>query len=224
MTGAVRHLLALAGGLLITAGFMLFLLAGTTPRPTPAQEPLLGAVRITAAPQESPAAEEQPAPMDMPRLQALPAPIPLPSPPVNVARADFQPAPPAASSLPPLTVSLPSAGLPQPPLAGPAPPPDSGALTLGEVDEAPRPLFAPAPHYPQRAGLMTRPVKVLVRVTIDADGNVINAQPLETGAESGAFTEAAVAAVLRWRFVPCRKNGQAVPCMADQPFTFSRTR
>lgn len=221
-----RTAAAVAGGMLVTICIFLFLLAGTASRSTPAREPLYGAVRISTVLQDRAHDVEKPlataeAPPAVRPLEPL---VAIRTPTLQMPRLDFQPAPPSLAATPSLAVSLPSAGLPALPPVAPAVASSGGALTLGEVDEGPRPLFAPAPRYPLRDGVVAGQTRVLVRVTIGADGEVTDARPLDVNDELKPFADAAVAAVLRWRFVPCKKNGQAVACMADQPFTFSRSR
>lgn len=120
-----------------------------------------------------------------------------------------------------LAGTVPMSGLPSlAPAGGPAAP-SGGAMTLGEVDELPHPLYAPAPLYPAKQKRRGKEQKVFVRIVLHEDGTVKSARPLNRTDQTAPFHDAAVEAVLQWRFYPCKKGGKAVQCVADQPFSFS---
>jgi len=93
--------------------------------------------------------------------------------------------------------------------------------TFGDV-EGPRFARKVVPIYPRRARRMGREGFVLLRLTIDSDGQVVNIEPLE--AEGKEFEEAAIKAVKESTFEPATKNGKPVACRAVLPFRFSITR
>jgi protein TonB len=68
------------------------------------------------------------------------------------------------------------------------------------------------PIYPQVARRMNREGKVLLRLTIDANGKLNDLEVIE-GAAFG-FTEAAIDAVNKSTFIPARKGGMPVKAKA----------
>ncbi len=121
---------------------------------------------------------------------------------------------------PELAGSVPVGSVPSLADAGAAPMPSGGALTLGEVDELPRPIYAPAPMYPSNVTKKEEKT-VIVRIVINADGSVSRATPLQKTAATEPFLDEALQSVLRWTFTPCKKEGRAVQCVAEQPFLFT---
>lgn len=114
------------------------------------------------------------------------------------------------------------------PPAPPAPAPVVAAAEPAPVQapvlEPPRADMAylnnPAPSYPavsKRAGEQGR---VLLRVRVDAQGQV---EKVEVQATSGfaRLDEAALSAVRRWRFVPARQGDRAIAGWAVVPVAFS---
>lgn len=76
-----------------------------------------------------------------------------------------------------------------------------------------------APAYPPMSRRLGEMGKVVLRVTLDAQGRVARA----TINQSSGFSrldEAALAAVREWRCTPAQRNGQAVEATALQPFNF----
>lgn len=87
---------------------------------------------------------------------------------------------------------------------------------------APRFLRRELPVYPLIARRLGKEGKVLLRLTIDENGNLLNIEVLE-GAGYG-FTEAAVEAVKKSTFTPAMLNGKAVMSKALLPIKFSLRR
>jgi len=79
-------------------------------------------------------------------------------------------------------------------------------------------LHREMPIYPAFARKLGKEGKVVLRLTIDERGNLLNVEVLET-AEFG-FTEAAVDAVKKSTFLPANKNGKPVASRALLPVRF----
>lgn len=148
------------------------------PPPKPAPTPPKAAPTVKAP---------RPAPMPL----AIDSPTPAPNAPVGVTT----PAPPAPPANEPAAVSAPAA-LPAPP----APPrielPSSNAAYLQN----------PAPTYPAISKRMGEQGKVVLRVLIGTDGQP---QKVELNKSSGydRLDRQAQDTVMRWRFVPGKRNG-----------------
>jgi protein TonB len=90
---------------------------------------------------------------------------------------------------------------------------------ISEVDQKPRLIRSVQPQYPFLAKQKNIEGKVLVRFTIDKDGyprkpEVYTAEP------EGYFEEAALKAIMRYKFQPATKDGLPVDCIAIQPINF----
>lgn len=83
---------------------------------------------------------------------------------------------------------------------------------------APSFLHREMPVYPAFARKLGKEGEVVLRLTIDERGNLLNVEVLET-AEYG-FTEAAVNAVKKSTFLPAKKNGKPVASRALLPVRF----
>ncbi|MEM7586919.1 MAG: TonB family protein [Acidobacteriota bacterium] len=79
---------------------------------------------------------------------------------------------------------------------------------VGGVVKPPRRLVTPLPEYPDAAWARGVTGDVLVRAVIDERGKVADVEVLR-GLPYG-MTEAAVAAIERWRFAPATRHGEAV--------------
>lgn len=221
MSPATRTTLGVTGGTGITCFLLLFLLMGTFAGNTQESPPRHGAIRLSAF-TEQPAQEDATySTKEVPQVQhmeevAAVAELSLEQPQLEMEAPsmdmDISPVAPG---------TVPMSGMPSIADAGALSAPGGGALTLGEVDEQPRVLYAPSPTYPHRQRAGGKEKNVIVRITLRKDGSVATAVPLSSTEETAPFLDAAVEAVLRWRFMPCKKDGQAVQCEADQPFAFS---
>lgn len=159
----------------------------------------------------APPAAQQAAPKPAPKP---PEPKPLPKEPPRqlVAQAPvLSPAEPVAPPLPevPVVESAPAA---------PAMPLPVGPVALGGELSVVCPERR-APAYPPMSRRLGESGKVVLRVTLNAQGLVAKA----TVSQSSGFNrldEAALAAVREWRCTPAQRNGQAVEATALQPFNF----
>ncbi|MEN2993904.1 MAG: energy transducer TonB [Thermodesulfovibrio sp.] len=82
----------------------------------------------------------------------------------------------------------------------------------------PRFIHREVPIYPQVARRLGKEGKVVLRLTIDEKGELVNIEVLE-GASYG-FTEAAIEAVKKSKFAPAIKNGKPVASRAILPVRF----
>jgi periplasmic protein TonB len=141
-----------------------------------------------------------------------------PPPPQPLAIADPTPAPAAPTGviapptpLPP--IAAPVAEAPAPP--APPPAPLKVELPSSDADY----LQNPKPAYPPISKRLGEQGKVVVRVLIGADGN---AQKAEIRQSSGfeRLDQAALATVLRWRYVPGKRGGVAEAMWFNVPINF----
>ena len=98
---------------------------------------------------------------------------------------------------------------------------DEDSFDLGEddFDQPPRPSTRFDPRYPRN--LLKRGVggRVMVLMTIDERGIVIEAKVKESSGHT-ELDRAALAAALRWKFKPGIRGGRKAISTALQPFTF----
>lgn len=88
--------------------------------------------------------------------------------------------------------------------------------------EGPRFNHREMPVYPLLARRLGKEGRVLLRLTIDERGRLLNLEVLE-GAGHG-FTESAVEAVKKSSFVPAKREGKAIPSRALLPIKFTLRR
>jgi len=152
-----------------------------------------------------PAPVKQPAPQKVqraaPQPVALAEPTPSPAPSAPVGTAEPQPpAPPVAAAV----------------AAQPAPaPPTRLELPSSDADY----LQNPKPAYPPLSRRLGEQGKVTVRALIGADGAVKSASVGQSSGHS-RLDDAAVAAVLKWRFVPGKRGGVAEAMWHQIPVNF----
>ena len=98
---------------------------------------------------------------------------------------------------------------------------DDGDLDLGEddFDQPPRPTTRFDPRYPRNLLKQRKGGRVLVLMTIDERGMVVDAKVKESSGYR-ELDEAALSAAMRWRFKPGIKGGRKAITTAVQPFTF----
>ena len=82
----------------------------------------------------------------------------------------------------------------------------------------PRFLHREIPAYPQIARRLGKEGKVILRLTINENGEVVNIEIIESAPYG--FTESAVDAVKKSRFSPAMKDGRPVACRAILPIRF----
>lgn len=168
------------------------------------------------APKVEPPPPPQPKPVQRPLVAQKSQPPPAPQP---VAIPDSTPAPGAPTGivtpqppLPPITAPVP----PPAPAVPPAPAsPAKVELPSSDADY----LQNPPPAYPPISKRLGEQGKVVVRVLIGPDGT---AQKAEIRQSSGfeRLDRAAMATVLRWRYVPGKRSGVAEAMWFNVPITF----
>jgi periplasmic protein TonB len=195
---------------------------------------------IPDAPEPAPIEEEMPTiALDLP-----PPPEPDEPDPVDDLVASDAPATELADLAPPMQADLPSAVIdsafvqpiqaPPPPglnrptgsiviPTGPPRPAASGGLTnifnLADLDQRPEPRVRINPVYPfemRRSGLRG---EVLVEFIVDTQGNVRD--PFVVRSSHPGFEQAALDAVLKWKFRPGRKGGAPQNTRVRQPLSFN---
>ncbi len=92
-------------------------------------------------------------------------------------------------------------------------------FSLGELDNQPQVIHAPAPVYPHQAKSRGVQGEVLVRIVIDAEGRVISAK-LASQKNAEEFGQVTLDAVKNWRFKPGQKGTQTVHCEVEVPVVF----
>jgi protein TonB len=155
-----------------------------------------------------------------PRAAPMAAPPPVPMPQLRKPEIVI-PEPPRFETITAVqVVERPGPPPPSPaPVANVAPPP----VPVAPVAAPPRHDLAylnnPAPSYPVFAKRAREQGKVLLRVQVDASGQVAG---IEIHASSGfeRLDKAALAAVRRWRFEPARSGDRPVAGVALVPITF----
>lgn len=81
-------------------------------------------------------------------------------------------------------------------------------------------LNNPAPDYPPTSRRLGEEGRVLMKVLVSADGSAENVQ-IEQSSGSERLDNAAINAVKRWRFIPAKKNNQALSAYVIVPVKFS---
>jgi TonB family protein len=89
---------------------------------------------------------------------------------------------------------------------------------LRAVRTNPVPVETPTPGYPASLTDTGKSGQAVVEMTITEEGRVEN--PVLRSAEDPAFGEAALAAVVQWRFQPATRDGVAVASKVALPFEF----
>ena len=169
--------------------------------PPPPAPPTEKARPVSPAPKPPrPAAAPAPQPL------ALASPTPAPDAPTGVTEPD--PAPPALLA----AVSEPAPAPPSPP-APPAPPrlelPSSSADYLSN----------PRPPYPPLSKRLGEQGKVVVRVFIEANGTASKAD-VRSSSGYDRLDQTALQTVLKWRYVPGKRNGVAEAMWFNVPISF----
>lgn len=136
---------------------------------------------------------------------------------------------PSAPGLPLSVPTLPAtSGVPLPALSGPselslaAPSAPTGGLFepgAPAFDKPPQVLTRLDPYYPPSARRTGTEGQVLVRVLVDENGRVENADVIRSE-PAGVFDAAALKAIRGWRFSPAQRAGQPVAVRIDIPISF----
>lgn len=224
MTRLTKGLIAVPGSFLISSFLFLFLLAGTMQQASEDQVFLKGAIRLSEFEDEPVREEEVYSTSDAPQVKSLDKINPTMDTSLDRPEMDLEMPSVDLDIATEMAGTIPMAGLESLAALSAMGAPSGGAFTLGEVDEMPRALYAPQPLFPSEKKAMGIEKEVTVRIRLRPDGTVAEALPVRQTPETEAFHKAAVDAVLQWRFMPCRKGGRAVMCVADQPVSFSLNR
>ncbi len=174
----------------------------------PAAPPVYPPVEFVMTLAEQPMVNEPPPP-EQKKVEPKPKTKPRPQP------RRIIPEPVAAKS------SMPQPPAPAPrPRPAPAPAPVSAGPHIAEFGSATGPAFLRRvlPAYPEQARRLGREGLVVLRLTIDARGNLMQVQVVE-GPGYG-FEDSALEAVKRSAFRPAMVNGQAVASIARLPIRF----
>jgi protein TonB len=94
--------------------------------------------------------------------------------------------------------------------------------TIFGASVAPAFLHKEIPVYPMMARKLNQEGRVLLKLTIDEKGNLLNVEVIEK-ADYG-FTEAAVEAVKKSTFLPAKKDGKSIASRALLPIRFRLER
>ena len=167
------------------------------------------------APKVEPAPPVPPAPVKKAITKAPPVPVPVPVPvpaPQPLAIADPTPSPNAPTGVitpqpVPAVISAPVAAAPAAPASLQLPSSDAGYLQN------------PTPPYPAISRRLGEQGKSTIRVLIGADGQP---QRAEIAKSSGfdRLDQAAIATVMRWRYVPGKRNGVAEAMWFNVPINW----
>jgi protein TonB len=173
--------------------------AAAAPEPPPRAVHVL--VNVRPAPPPPPPTDTTPPPVE----HATPIPVPewmVEDPTVDDTPIAL-PTPEVPADVPVIYVDPP----PPPPPAPPEPAEDGPIYVVGAV-EPPVAIHDPRPVYPEMARQIRKGGLVIVQVVVEKDGSVTGVEVLKP--EPWGLTEAAVAAVERWRFEPAQLDGEPV--------------
>ncbi len=104
------------------------------------------------------------------------------------------------------------------PVDNPIPDLKPGVYTMKTVDAPPVATTEVQPDYPRELGGWLEG-KAFVAFTVTKEGKVTDASTVR--ADDVLFGEAAVTAILKWKFRPAQLHGDAVDCRMTMPFYFS---
>ena len=200
--GLLRRAIAVFVPVVVVSEVVPPLLPEASPPPPPPRVPPPPTVTKQAAKRQAPA------PQPAPQLRAVPNPDPAPNAPVA--------APPPPGPLPPLAAPV---VVSEAPVAGPAALPSTGQSVEMPSSDA-QYLQNPKPTYPPMSRRLGEQGTVLVQVLIGVDGN---AQKGEIKKSSGfsRLDQAALATVLKWRYVPGKRAGVAEAMWFTVPIAFA---
>jgi periplasmic protein TonB len=156
-------------------------------------------VRLIESPPELKQEQPQPKPQPQPVKPTQPPPV--------MAAAPETPAPDVS-----FTVA------PPPPVVEAAPMPETPVVTEARFDA--EYLSNPKPAYPTASRRLGEEGRVLLRVKVSPGGTALSVE-IKQSSGFGRLDDAARAAVLRWRFVPARRGGEAIESWVSVPIVFS---
>ncbi len=109
----------------------------------------------------------------------------------------------------------------------PPPPPPPGARQRQEDspifmawEEAPQLIKMVTPEYPEIARKAGVEGQVIMQIVVDEEGNVLQADVV-FAQPAGIFEEAAVKAMLQWKFKPAKQRDKAIKVRMGQRMDFS---
>lgn len=173
------------------------------PQPEPEPEPVI-------EPEPEPVPEAiQPEPKPEPKPKPKPKPKPTPKP-IPVIKPVVKPVAPVAAA------PAGKASAPAVPKAPPAPVDPNRPRMIGKVDYLGK---RPSPVYPRVSERRGEQGRVVVRVLISPQGNVLKVS-VRSSSGHERLDEAALKAARGARFKPYTENGIAYQAMADIPFDF----
>jgi len=196
-----------------TPPMLVSLIAAPQIAPEPAPEP-------EVVPPEPPKPEPKPVVKQKPKPQPKPEPKPV-----------IEPKPE------PQVVETPAPAITQEPLVQEAAPPQPVAAAPQAVEAKPQPqpepepviepprfgvayLNNPAPAYPALSRRMGEEGRVMLRVLVGVSGKPENVA-IENGSGFNRLDNAALEAVKKWKFIPARRNNEAISAEVLVPVKFS---
>lgn len=192
------------------------------PEPAPAAAPAAPARPAAAKPQPArpqakptqppPTAQPLPTPSAPARSQppaALPAAVPAQAPSSQAPAGASAPAAPASQAS--AATASPAAGS----AAAASPAPARIELPSSSADY----LNNPRPAYPPLSKRLGEEGKVVLRVLIEADGSASKAE-IRSSSGYDRLDQAALQTVLRWRYLPGKRNGVAEAMWFNVPINF----
>jgi len=205
------------------------LLAAPTNEPEIKKEPSAPMlVSLIAAP--------QPAPEPAPQPEIVPPEPPKPKPIVKQKpKPQPKPDPKPVAEPEPQVVEAPIPVVAQEPVAQAAPQPVAAAPQVVEAEPEPQPepepvvepprfgvayLNNPPPAYPALSRRIGEEGRVMLRVLVGANGKPENVE-IENGSGSQRLDSAALDAVKKWKFIPARRNNEAISAYVLVPVKFS---
>lgn len=91
-------------------------------------------------------------------------------------------------------------------------------VALAETKEPPVPVRTVSPDYPEELRRDGVSGVVMVKCTIDVQGNVVD--PEIEKSSNGAFEKPALAALKKWKFKPAKQDGAPVAIKVSIPIKF----
>jgi periplasmic protein TonB len=176
----------------------------------------------------APVQASQPAPQAEPRQPATPKPAPKTAPkqlskpaPTAPTQTEPSPLPAAAPSLATAAASSSTtAEAPATAATGPASPAPASAPARVELPSASADyLNNPKPAYPPLSRRLREEGKVVLRVLIETDGSASRAE-IRSSSGYERLDQAALQTVLKWHYVPARRNGVPEAMWFNVPINF----
>ena len=145
------------------------------------------------------------------KVKRVPLPDPTPEEPEPIREPEPEPEP---EPLPPDAIAL---------IGTPAPPPIGavGPAIAGVNATVPVAINKIKPNYPDMARKAGIQGKVFLQAIIDAQGNVRDASVISCTVPDVGFEQAAVDAVLQWKYKPGEQNGQPVDVLLNVAVDFT---